>query len=206
MNKYVFFDVGANNGNVSVSFAEQNPNALVFAFEPNPILIPIIKERTVNLSNFLVFDVAVSDFNGTAKFNIASPGYSYGCSSLLELSEKAYTHWNGRTDMFVTDTIDVNVIRLDSIVEKYELSTIDYLEIDTQGCDINVLRGLGKYLTIVKCGQIEAAAKNEILYKNQNSQEESIQFLEENGFKITRITSNDHPDDPNEVNIEFERK
>lgn len=200
---YIFFDVGANNGYHSVPVAESKPDAIVYGFEPTPQMVEIIKGRIQNLPNYILTQTAVSDYTGTATFNVAGNA-DWGCSSLLPLSEKAKTEWYGRTDMFVTEQIEVNVIRLDLFIEQNNISHINYLHIDTQGSDLNVLKGMGKCVNIVEEGVMEAAAKKDILYINQNTKEESIQFLEENGFVITHISIND--DAHNEVNIHFKRK
>lgn len=202
MNKFVLFDVGANTGTWSINIAKNDPNALVYGFEPTPRLVSMMKKEIEDLNNYFLHQVAVSDFEGTTIFNIAGQG-DWGCSSLLPLSEKAKTEWYGRTDMFVTEQIEVQVIRLDSFIEQHNIPHINYLHIDTQGSDLNVLRGMGKYLSIVSSGVIEAAAKQDILYVNQNTQEESVAFLEQNNFIITKIESNDPVD--NEVNIYFKR-
>lgn len=200
---YIFFDVGANNGYHSVPVAESKPDTMVYGFEPTPQMVEIIKGRIQNLPNYVLTQTAVSDYTGTATFNVAGNA-DWGCSSLLTLSENAKTEWYGRTDMFVTEQIEVEVIRLDSFIEKTGIQHINYLHIDTQGSDLKVLKGLGVYLDIVDEGVMEAAAKVDILYVGQNTKEESIQFLEENGFVITNVTIND--DAHNEVNIHFKRK
>lgn len=199
---YVFFDVGANNGFTSIPVAERNRDVTVYAFEPTPQMIAIIEEKTSGLVNYILTKAAVSDYNGTATFNVAGNA-DWGCSSLLPLSEKAHTEWYGRTDMLVTEQIEVNVIRLDSFVEQNNITHINHLHIDTQGSDLKVLKGLGKYISIVEHGVMEAANKVDILYVGQNTKEQSIQFLEENGFTITGIQIND--DGQNEVNISFKR-
>ena len=93
---------------------------------------------------------------------------------------------------------------MDSFILKNEISKIDYLKIDTQGYDLKVLHGLGQLISIVNEGTMEAAAKESILYEGQNTQNDSIQFLESNGFEITNITYNDIHQ--NEVNIDFKNK
>ena len=57
---------------------------------------------------------------------------------------------------------------------------------------------------MVEAGNIEAGAKPDILYNGQNTKEESIQFLEDNGFKVIDIENNDIHG--NEVNIHFVKK
>jgi|GEM_PF-625900 len=200
---WVFFDVGANNGFTSVPVAQQHPHAHVYAFEPTPQMVQQIETKAGNLPNYHLTRKAVSDFNGKAKFKVAGQS-DWGCSSLLDFSDKSRTEWPGRNDFVVTEQIEVDVMRLDAFIEEQGIETIDFLHIDTQGSDLKVLQGLGKYLSIVKQGAMEAAARPDILYKGQNTQEESIRFLQENGFEILGVDSND--DRRNEVNIYFKRK
>ena len=196
----IMFDVGANNGSSSISFAKQNANAIVYAFEPTPVLINTIKHATSEMKNYILTEAAVSDYNGRAMFNISGNG-DWGCSSLLPLSENAKTEWNGRTDMFVTEVVEIDVIRLDTFIQEHNIPCINYLHVDTQGSDLNVLRGMGEYIHIIKEGVLEAAAKPDILYVGQNSMESSIEFLQNNSFQITKIEANDMS--INEVNIYF---
>lgn len=101
----------------------------------------------------------------------------------------------------MTQTIRVEVIRLDRFIDEEGIEEIDHLHVDTQGSDLKVLMGMGDRLSIVKRGVIEAAAKEDILYSGQNTQEQCVDFLTSKGFKIEKIWHNDHMG--NEVNIEF---
>ena len=192
-NDYIFFDIGANTASDSLHIAN-DPKAAVYGFEPTPYLIDIIKEKIKNVPNYILVEKAVSDFDGVAKFNISGDVLTkdvsnpekhgwWGCSSLLSLSDSALTSWYGRTDMMVIETIEVEVIRLDTFMSANNISRIDYIHIDAQGSDLNVLRGLGKYITTVAGGVVEAANKPDILYRNQNHKDDTIRFLEYNGFK-----------------------
>ena len=198
--KKIYFDVGANNGFTSVPVALSSPDVIVYAFEPTPQMIEAIEQKTTHLNNYILTKKAVSNFEGKAIFKVAGQA-DWGCSSLLEFSDKSTTEWPGRTDFKVTEEIEVDVIRLDKFIEDNNISQIDYLHIDTQGSDLNVLKGLGSYINIVQKGGMEAAAKEDILYKGQNTQQECIDFLLSNNFNIDSIQINDEYS--NEVNIFF---
>lgn len=198
----IFFDVGANNGSSFINLARNDPKSIVYAFEPTPQMIKIIDENTSNLKNYFLIKNAVSDFNGKATFNVAGQG-DWGCSSLLDFSDKSKTEWPGRHDFKVTEKIEVEVIRLDKFVQENQIKEIDHLHIDTQGSDLKVLIGLGEYISIVKKGEMEASNKKDILYEGQNTKEECVDFLKNNGFNIENIWCNDHS--CNEVNISFSK-
>jgi FkbM family methyltransferase len=198
----VVFDVGANNGSSSIPLAISNPTHLVFAFEPTPEMIKIIQSQVVSLENYVIVPKAVSDYDGPAEFNVAG-NWDWGCSSLLNFSNKSQTEWPGRTDFSVTYKLNVDVIRLDTFIKENLINKIDYLHIDTQGSDLNVLKGLGEYLEIVNEGTMEAATSDDILYEGQNKLNDCIKFLLLNRFKVLDVNSNDifcH-----EVNIVFKK-
>jgi hypothetical protein len=97
----------------------------------------------------------------------------------------------------------VDVIRLDTFIEENGISKIDHLHIDTQGSDLNVMKGLGEYLHIVNEGKMEAGTSDDVLYEGQNKLNDCIKFLLLNGFKVVDVNSNDvfcH-----EVNIVFKK-
>ena len=165
-------------------------------------MIGIIESRTSHFKNYNLIKKAVSNYEGKATFNVAGQ-CDWGCSSLLEFSDRSKVDWPGRTDFVVTQKIEVEVIRLDKFVKENSITKIDYLHIDTQGSDLNVLKGLGEQLSIVQEGAMEAASKPDILYFGQNTQEECVDFLISKGFEITRIEINDPQQ--NEVNIYFKR-
>ena len=199
--KKIVFDVGANNGSSTIHIAKSEIDTLVFAFEPTPKLVDDIKNQINDIENYIITKNAVSNYTGKSKFNLMQK-YDWGCSSLLEFSEisKNGNIWQG-TPFEVTDYIEVDVITLKDFIKDNNIPYIDYLHIDTQGSDLNVLIGMGDYINIVKAGVMEAASSADILYKGQNTKEQCIEFLENNGFTILDISKND--DGGNELNIHF---
>lgn len=197
----IYFDVGANDGSSSYQWARQG--STVFAFEPNPEMIEAIKARVGANPNYIIMPFAVSDYNGTAIFNICKT-HDRGCSSLLDVSEAGKTEWGGRQDMLPAETLNVNVMRLDSLSILDQISSIEFFHCDAQGSDLKVLQGLGRHISKIQAGVCEAGTKPDILYKGQNTLETTRAYLESNGFEITGITTNDVQN--NEVNLAFRKK
>tara|TARA_R110002096_G_scaffold435197_1_gene659700 strand:+ start:439 stop:762 length:324 start_codon:yes stop_codon:yes gene_type:complete len=91
----------------------------------------------------------------------------------------------------------------DTFIEEKGIDVVTYMHCDAQGNDINVLKSFGKHIDKLSAGVVEAA-KDEFLYTyKENSQENVIAFLEENGFTVTELRDNDETG--LEVNIHFER-
>jgi FkbM family methyltransferase len=201
---YILFDVGANYGSDSIEKTRNNLDIITFAFEPTPRLYEIIKNNTEDIKNrYFVYNYAVSDFIGKAQFNIAGQS-DWGCSSLNTFSDNLDVTWPGRSDFKVTEIIDVEVITLKYFIENMchiEINKIDYLHCDTQGSDLKVLEGAGKYIKIIDSGNIEVPDSEAVkLYKQNHSYEEALRFLELNGFGVYDIGQQQ-----NEKNLYFRK-
>jgi FkbM family methyltransferase len=68
----VFWDVGANMGQVTAALFPRFPEATYFAFEPNPDLAARLKSFFREHRNVSVHEVALSDTQGTATLHLAS--------------------------------------------------------------------------------------------------------------------------------------
>jgi FkbM family methyltransferase len=193
----VFFDVGANNGEDSIAYARANPDALVYAFEPSPYLVEDIKNNSSDLKNYTIIQAAVSDYNGSSTFNICRD--LQGLGSLLEWGKDVKKLWP-YLNLEFHEKIDVNVIKLETFIEENNITNITYFHCDTQGNDLKVLQGLGKYIDIIQEGQVEATGLNSSLYEDQNTADQTVQFLISKNFEILGYENQIHF---SECNIKF---
>ena len=109
----------------------------------------------------------------------------WGCSSLYEFSDNISELWPGRPDFAKTHEYYVPTITLYDFCKLFKIENIDFLWIDTQGNDFNVLLSLGDKINCVKQGKCEVADKVE-LYKNTNNLKESVKlWLESKGFDVS---------------------
>lgn len=210
MTKKVYFDVGANDG-ISMAHHLLDPEAIIYAFEPTPRMVEILKDRYGHNKNYHIIPKAVSDVEGTAEFYI-SGNADWGCSSLCHFqeSEKLEETWPGRTDFRVTDKIEIDIIRLDTFMKELnekgiQIDEIEYFHCDVQGKDLEALMSMGEYIRKIKAGVIEMPTSHDTkLYKNQRwLVNDAISYLQNNGFEIINIESNDAQ--RNEVNVYFQR-
>lgn len=192
----VIFDIGANEG---MEFIDDARNGdVVYAFEPTPELVSkILNDLRKNpCPSYHLISAAVSDVEQIQKFNIAG-WHEYGCSSLNEFSEGLEPLYH------FTHSVYVHTIRLDTFLKTMNIETIDYLHVDTQGNDLKVLKSLGSEIHRVKSGVVEVP-NTLMLYKNVPSKQETIDFLIDNKFDITKIENN--YGNPAEQNIHFVRR
>jgi FkbM family methyltransferase len=214
MSKFILFDIGANWGQDSLPKTAGDINVETWAFEPTPALANYLINSSEKFKDrYHVVPVAIDNFNGEAEFFIQdNPGM--GCNSLNQFNkdviDKYWLSLEGvpRRDEFrAAGSIKVPVFTLATWLEENlpNLEKIDYFHCDTQGSDLRVLMGMGEYIHLIKQGVVECARDEDskLYVESTNIVEETCDFIESKGFKITEIKSNDHMG--NELNVYFEK-
>jgi FkbM family methyltransferase len=139
----VIFDVGANSGMISLQFAKLVPQGRVYAFEPTFYAFSKLK-RNLELNP------------GLAKRVVAVQ--SFVSSSTLEKHDiKAYASWKvaGITDGIKhrihggveKSTEGIGAVSLDDFCEQHKVARLDFMKIDTDGYELEVLKGAGKVIS-----------------------------------------------------------
>jgi FkbM family methyltransferase len=165
-----------------------NRSAIVYAIEPTYELVSkhLYPKFQYN-ERVKICQWAIDVQNGFKKFNVASKmegAADWGCSSLYEFSDDIHEKWPGRPDFEVTHSYTVPTMTLYDFCELYKIKEIDYLWIDTQGNDFNVLLSLGDKIDIVKEGRCEVA-ENVELYKNTNNKRSDVEdWLKSKNFNV----------------------
>ena len=201
----ILFDVGAHHGQDSLNITQHNPDVVCYAFEPTPELARLLRiaaEARNMKERYHVFEHAISDFNGEADFHMVKD--DTGAASLNDFSDNLSETWPGRTDFVVRGSKKVEVYRLDTWLQKFapEITVIEHLHIDAQGSDLAVLKGLGEKISMVQSGVVEVPQEDKLrLYKGQHTKQDALDFLEQNGFVVDKVTSQ-----VNEDNLFFVRK
>jgi FkbM family methyltransferase len=201
-NQRIVIEVGANHGSDTIDFLKYENN-IVYAFEPTVELQLELQQKFKGYDNFHLIPMAVDITNGFKWFNIAGQdGCDWGCSSLHEFSSDIGQTWGDRWDFKFTDRYKVMTIRLDTFLNLYNIDKIDYLWIDAQGNDFNVLQSLGDKLNVVREGKCEAALGVK-LYDNIDNHVENVKpWLESNLFNV-RVNPIGHGQ---EADLHFEKR
>jgi FkbM family methyltransferase len=99
MNKFILFDVGANQGQDSLSRTANNPNVEAWAFEPMPEYYQKINETAQNFQDrYHIYPLAMSDYDGESTFYVATSevGFGNGANSLYPFVDHLNETWPGR--------------------------------------------------------------------------------------------------------------
>jgi FkbM family methyltransferase len=135
----IFVEVGANDpivGSNTYSLEVMGWNGLLI--EPNPILSMRLEEKRLAT----VKQVACSQSEGTLSIYVPD-----GASGLAHVINDSETKMCGKGE-----TIDVRSVRLTDLLKQMEFpATIDYLSIDVEGHEVDVLNGID-----LSCFQFQA--------------------------------------------------
>jgi FkbM family methyltransferase len=149
----VVFECGACDGYhseimINILTKYHQDNWRFWAFEPVPNLVEIIRNRiSYGPPKFNLVPAAVGSSSGRAIFHISSGtkydssgkpvDHYYGSSSLRMATEANHESW---PDMKFSDA-EVSVISLDDCFESNGLTKIDFMWVDIQGCQRDLIAG-----------------------------------------------------------------
>lgn len=183
-------DVGAHKGQTIDFFKKIFPKSKIFAFEPSETYKFLLKkyktDKNIKLSNF-----AIDKKKGKRKFyyhKFKSKNTS-GLSGFYKINKQSKDHIRLKSSERNKILKEINFshlvscISLDDIFKKK--INIDLLKIDTQGNELNVLKGSKKLLKNVKFIKLELMLYD--YYEKSYSISEIELFLKRLNFKIFNI-------------------
>lgn len=134
MNK-IFVQIGTNNGNdVFRDKVINDKPDLVILVEPNKLLINDIKNNYKDIPNIKILNNAVYYYNDTdiELFIPKNRNYRHSHFSLLPMND-----WGDKKNM---EKIIAKSITFDEICRQYNIIDIDFLQIDTEGFDSEIIK------------------------------------------------------------------
>jgi FkbM family methyltransferase len=130
-------DIGANIGAASVFFAAQYPPARIFAFEPAPQTFELLGRNVAALKNIRAFDFGLFDRD---------------CELPLFLSRvDPVTNSVGASFLNTRDAVMIRLRNAATVLRELQVDAIDILKLDTEGCELAILRSIAHLL-----GRIQA--------------------------------------------------
>lgn len=169
------FEIGANYAQdaeflrKSFEISEKN----VYVFEPHPQIFSEIKK----MYNFNSFDLAVSNVKGKTVFHaIDITNNEYKNSGISSLRDGLTTNKQNFID------IEVELIRMDDFIQQEQIEVIDFLKLDVEGMNYEVLEGFGERLSIVKAIQTEGEYMQ--YWEGQKLYIDIEKILLKNNFKL----------------------
>ncbi|TRU10390.1 MAG: FkbM family methyltransferase [Microcystis sp. Msp_OC_L_20101000_S702] len=163
-------DVGANVGVYTFSAAQRvGETGKVIAIEPFKACVNCLQEtsRINQLPWVKIYEAAASDHCGSAKLSL------HNASELNEVIS------DNSPSSDSANTVTIQCLTLDSLIETENLTRVDWLKIDAEGHEIKVLQGAERLLT---------EFKPNIIYENiagaHGSNGAIMQYIQAKGYQV----------------------
>ena len=184
----IVVDVGAHNGSSIERFNSLLNNPKIYSFEANPNLASSLVERYKG-SKIQVFNMAVGHTKGRLQFNVHKT--STGSSSFLDFNptQKFSTRRELNEQTVEKIIVEVTTLDLNFYTEEFNRKDIDYLKIDTQGTELDVLRGARNLLENQKIKFIELEVITTPAYLNKENWSSVIDYLLSLNYHLVALSN-----------------
>jgi FkbM family methyltransferase len=168
----VVVDVGANVGTFTLkAWKETGEKGKIFAFEPESRNYKrLCRNLRINrCANVVPINAAVSDFNGTADFYVKE----------VSLQNTLLPETTLTIDTHTVTVVKVPVRTVSSVLEDFGMDRIDFLKVDAEGAEFEVLRGVEKLMSDRKIGKVSVAT-----YHSKEQTKIISDFLKNLGYQV----------------------
>jgi FkbM family methyltransferase len=170
--KPILIDVGANIGEYSKKLSAKFPQSHIYSFEALPSTFAILEKNLSGIKNITSINKALG--SKQEERTIFTDGPGSGLTSF-------YSFGKNQTESIVS------VITLDQFCQEHQIKTIDFLKIDVEGFEMEVLKGAKKMIDSKKILNIQFEFGGNHL-GGGNSFYEVYEFL--SNYKISRVLKN----------------
>ena len=161
----VVLEIGGRTGNSTKTISRIVREGRVYSLEPNPFSFQILSFATRGIPNTRVFNLAASDKEGkdVMWFNFSGEGES----SFLK----------GKA----TRSISVNLVTVDSFIDRVHERLFDAMVIDVEGHELHVLKGARRVLENVRVLIVEVHH-----YTGSGLQSRIEDYVSQYGLKLNK--------------------
>lgn len=147
----VLFDVGANVGNYTVLLMSVFLNAQIHSFEPAKETFSNLQKNTAKLITQYAGKVQLNNFGLSDLPAKATLHYDRSNSGLASLYNRQLDHFG--IDYSKSETVKLST--LDNYCAENNIEHIDFLKMDVEGHELNVLKGAAKMLAESRIDNIQ---------------------------------------------------
>jgi FkbM family methyltransferase len=184
----IVVDVGAHNGSSIERFNSLFDKPKIYSFEANPKLAISLAERYEG-TKVEVFNMGVGSTKGRLPFNVHNT--SSGSSSFLEFNptQKFSTRRDLNWQTVEKVIVEVTTLDLNFYTKELNQTVIDYLKIDTQGTELDVLRGARNLLENSQIKFIELEIMTTPAYLNKENWSHVIDYLLSLNYHLVALSN-----------------
>lgn len=172
----VIFDVGAHKGESITRFKKVIPGCKIHAFEPGPIAFESLEKNTKSMDGVVLNNFALGQRVGPKTFYEHS---RTDMSSALRLSTDSWSY-----------AINKSLVAM-STMDQYcldkNIPLIDVVKIDTQGFDLEVIKGASALLDQSRIFLVLTEIIFSDMYKDLPKVTEVFELLDSHAFRLVTI-------------------
>jgi len=183
--KLVVIDVGCRWG-FAQKFIAAKYLFQIFGFDPDPEECERLNKYYEDAS-ILLNPLAFAQTAGTRTLFITQDP---ACSSLLQPDPNLTENYPALACARQMSTTEVETTTLDIWAKKNQVAIVDYIKLDTQGSELEILKGAVDMLKTVRC--IEVEVEFNPIYLGQPIFSEVDIFLRNQGFMLWKLSNQVH--------------
>jgi FkbM family methyltransferase len=187
--RLMVFDLGANSGDFTELFLSKfDGRSFIYSFEPQPDINKELRERFLKNSNVKIIEKAMGSETDTKDFfEPVQVGKKRGSHLSSLINRQVFNEFMKSDKTLSVDKYRVYVTTVDDFCQENNIEVINYLKIDVEGYELEVLKGAKNLLEKKKIvsGQFEIGgtlqdANIEVfdIVKFLNSYDYSVYFTE----------------------------
>lgn len=175
----IILEAGAHYGEDTIILSTRWPKGTIYAFEPNPKAFEKLKKAVKDYSNINIFPFGL--YSKTGDYPLWVPPENDGTASLLKDNElpESTAWYHGEKP------ITIFCMNLDQWASQEGVDRIDYMWLDMEGTELQMLNSAPKILKTVKVISTEVNFRE--FRKGMCQFSEVSAFLEKNGFKLSKL-------------------
>ena len=140
------FDVGANQGEYTRLLADHFPAATIYSFEPSPRTFAMMQDKVTGLRQVRTFNFGLSSEAGEIELFTNAEG-----SGLASVHQRRLNHFGIKFDQ----SERVEMRQLDQFCDEQQIDAIDFLKLDVEGHELEVLKGAERRLASNRISAIQ---------------------------------------------------
>ena len=190
----IIFDVGANVGDYALSVIKYNSSSKLHLFEPSNSHLKILELKLKSSNDITINNYGLSTKN--ENLELFKDKEITGLATVLNRDLKYL-------DINFSKSEKIKLMIGDEYITKNRITNIDLLKIDTEGYELNVLKGFKKALSKKLIKNIQFEFSNASLELKETFRD-YYRFLKEFGYNLSVIKPNGHLMVINDYNEIFE--